>query len=74
VVPTLLVPGGHVIWTRGGSDPDRRPEVRRWFEEAGLLELSFDGAPEMYGVGVNQLAAERTASRRTLPDRLFRFL
>ena len=50
VVSTLVAPGGRVIWTRGGVDPDRRPEIRRWFEEAGVLELSFDGAPELYGV------------------------
>lgn len=44
-VPQMLVEGGFVIWTRGGSYPDRRPEVRSWFRTAGLAEVSFDGAP-----------------------------
>ena len=74
VVPSLLVPGGTVIWTRGSSDPDRRPEVRGWFEAAGLAEVSFDGAPELYGVGVNRLVSESTAMRRELPDRVFTFV
>jgi hypothetical protein len=29
-VPNLVVPRGSMIWTRGGSEPDRRSEVRRW--------------------------------------------
>src|SRR6202022_4491515 len=30
-IPSLVVPDGYVIRTRGGSGPDRRSEVRRWF-------------------------------------------
>jgi hypothetical protein len=74
VVPGLLAQGGHVIWTRGGSDPDRRPEVRSWCRSAGLAELSFDGAPEMFGVGVNQLASGLPVARRELPNSLFTFV
>lgn len=71
-VPSLLAAGGHVIWTRGGSEPDHRDEVRRWFVETGLVEVAFDGAPEPYGVGVNRLGAA-PAERRPLPRRLFTF-
>lgn len=57
-VPAMVVTGGYVIWTRGGGGPeDRRPEVRRWFTDAGMPEVSFDGPPELYGVGVNQVRA-----------------
>ena len=56
-LPHLVAPGGHVVWTRGGSSPDRRPHVRAWFRAAGLRELAFEGAPAPYGVGLNQLAA-----------------
>jgi hypothetical protein len=70
-VPAMVFPGGYVIWTRGGGRPvDRRPEVRRWFVEAGMPEVSFDGQPEPYGVGVNRV----TDHRGTLPQgRLFTF-
>ncbi len=55
-VPAMVVAGGYVLWTRGGEEAqDRRPEVRRWFIEAGMPEVSFDGPPETYGVGVNQI-------------------
>lgn len=70
-VPAMVFPGGYVIWTRGCGPPvDRRPEVRRWFIDAGMPEVSFDGEPENYGVGVNQIIA----TRGTMPDgRLFTF-
>lgn len=73
VVPSLLADGGYVIWTRGGSEPDRRPEIRRWFDDAGLREVAYDGAPEPYRVGVNRLHQRRTPMPRPLPDRLFSF-
>jgi hypothetical protein len=73
MVPTLLTATGTVIWTRGGRAPDRRPEIRRWFEAAGLAERSFDGEPDGFGVGVNQLVVAAGDAPRPLPDRLFTF-
>ena len=73
-VPALVVPGGRVLWTRGRrGDVDRRPEVRRWFVDAGLEELAYEGEPEPYGVGLNRLAAP-PATPPVLPARLFTFL
>lgn len=74
VAPALLADAGYVIWTRGGSDPDRRPEIRAWFEAAGLREVAFDGAPESFGVGVNQLVVPSQLRRTPLPRRLFAFV
>jgi hypothetical protein len=63
-VPAMVTSGGFVIWTRGGKEPDDpRPQVRRWFVEAEMPEVSFDGPPETYGVGVNRVEASR-------PDRI----
>jgi hypothetical protein len=73
VVPRLLSDDACVIWTRGASEPDRRPELRRWFRETGLAEVSFDGAPERFGVGVNRLLRPRSDTPRQLPSRLFTF-
>lgn len=74
-IPWLVSFGGFVIWTRGGSEPDRRPEIRRWFRSAGLEEVAFEGAPEPYGVGINRqlCAAVLSPADQTL-DRLFTFL
>src|SRR5690606_31482155 len=42
-VPSMVVAGGFVIWTRGGHDGegDPRADVRRWFADAGMPEVSF---------------------------------
>jgi hypothetical protein len=71
-LPLMVTVGGYVIWTRGGSAPDRRPEIRNWFVQAGLEEVAFDGAPEPFGVGLNRMTAPPSQDQR-LPDRLFSF-
>lgn len=72
-VPAMVRSGGAVIWTRGGEGPDDpRPQVRRWFIDAGMSELSFDGPPETYGVGVNRV--ERARPIEAEPARLFTFV
>lgn len=73
-VPSMIAAGGTVIWTRGWfADEDLRPAIRRWFVEAGLSELSFDGDPERFGVGV---ARNNTPLQRHQPiaTQLFRFV
>lgn len=73
-IPSMVSEGGVVIWTRGGYDgeDDPRPQVRRWFIEAGMPEMSFDGAPERYGVGVNRV--EHPRSGQLGDSRLFDFI
>lgn len=73
VIPRLLRLGGYVIWTRGASEPDRRPEIRQWFRSAGLEEVAFDGGPEPYGVGMNQQRGQPVLAHEVLSDRLFTF-
>jgi hypothetical protein len=72
-VPAMLQPGGFVIWTRGRCDgADLRPTLRRWVAETGLEEVAYDGAPELFGVGVAR-ASGAPSIGRALPDRLFTF-
>jgi hypothetical protein len=73
-LPMLLADHGFVIWTRGASDPDMRPQIREWFVGAGWNELSFDGSPEPFGVGLNQMARPTTETPQALPNPLFTFL
>jgi len=73
-VPTMLADGGTVIWTRGWlSHEDLRPAIRRWFTEAGLIEVAFDGPPERFGVGVARTDG-RDRNGSLVGGRLFRFL
>lgn len=74
-VPTMVRAGGYVIWTRGGGvvdAVDRRPEVRRAFVDAGLPEVSYDGPPETFGVGVNRV--EHALELEPTPAPLFAFI
>jgi hypothetical protein len=69
----MLTDGGRVIWTRGCfADQDLRPQIRQWFEEAGLVEVTFDSEPSGYGVGVNRKTSHQPVT--PVPDRLFSFL
>jgi len=47
-----------VIWTRGRTEPDLTPAIRRWFAERGFVELGFDGEPGSFGVGVHLLVVD----------------
>ena len=71
-VPSMLAPDGTVIWTRGRYEGnDLRPVIRRWFTDAGLLELAFDGEPERFGVGVGE--PDRRRHRPSCQQHLFTF-
>lgn len=57
-LPSLLAPGGTVIWTRGrgadGSEPVE--DVRRFFAAAGFRELALHVPPDArFRVGMHQL-------------------
>ncbi len=60
----LCAPAATVIWTRGSREPDLRSQVRQWVRIAGFEELSFDGAPEKYGVGVARMLRASQPYRR----------
>jgi Putative methyltransferase len=71
-LPSLVGPGGVVIWTRHRREPDLTPAIRRWFAAARFAEIGFDTEPGyLFGVGTHRLAG---AGRPFDPDvRLFTF-
>ena len=72
-VPAMVRPGGYVVWTRGWFEHgDLRPQVREWSVEAGLSEVSYEGAPAQYGVGLYR--CPEVAQSGPLPERLFTFI
>jgi hypothetical protein len=74
-LPGLVVGGGTVIWTRGASEPDMRPRIREWCDESGLVEVSFDGDPAPFGVGVNRKpCGPPQGPAKTFSGRLFTFV
>jgi hypothetical protein len=72
-VPSMVAPGGTVIWTRGWfANDEMRPTIRTWFAEAGLEEVSFDHEPKGYDVGVARSTVAPVD--RGSPERLFTFI
>ena len=50
--PRLCAPRATVLWTRHRREPDRTPEIRAWFAEAGFAELAFDSpGPDRFALG-----------------------
>jgi hypothetical protein len=72
-VPSLLAPGGTVIWTRGTREPDLTPRVRSWFAGAGVRETAFVAGPRPgWSVGAGVL--DGPARPLVADQRLFTFL
>jgi len=57
-LPMLCAGDAGVIWTRGPSDPDLRPAIRRWFAMHGFEEEFFLAEPDAFGVGAHRLTGE----------------
>ncbi len=56
-LPSLMAPGGAVIWTRHRLEPDMTPSIRAWFGEAGFEEVAFDTEDgTFFSVGTHRLA------------------
>jgi hypothetical protein len=58
-LPSFCAPGATVIWTRGRWEPVVVANIRRWFDQAGFAERSFE-APDgaRWSVGVDVLTTE----------------
>ena len=72
-LPSLLVAGGIVIWTRGRGDdgPDPSSAVRACLAEHGFEEMAFTGPGDArFRVGMHRLVA---AGAGPPPRRLFTF-
>jgi hypothetical protein len=73
-LPSLLAPGGEVLWTRYTTEPDITPTIRGWFAAAGFEEMAFVSHIAMrYGVGTNKLAATTTPASFEAGVTMFRF-
>ena len=71
-LPTLLAPGGTVLWTRSRHAPDLTPAMRTWQAEAGVEEVAFVTEPGYgWSVGAGVL---RGPARPLVPgQQLFTF-
>jgi len=72
-LPQLCAPGATVIWTRSRRAPDLTPTLRRWLQEARLIEHAFH-APDgvLFSVGVHRFAGVPVPL--SSPRRLFQFV
>lgn len=76
-LPSLLTPGGVVIWTRGRNDDGTDPSqlIRELFTEHGFTELSFTAPSEArFRVGAHRLENPPTNEAPLRPGiRMFAF-
>jgi hypothetical protein len=71
-LPMLCADGATIIWTRHRRPPDLTPTIRRWFREAGFVEVAFEAVPgSVASVGVERLARPPTLFEEGV--RLFSF-
>jgi hypothetical protein len=71
----LCAPGATVLWTRHRNAPDLTVAIRRWFTDAGFVEVGFDvpdGDDSYAAVGTQRLAADPLPYQPDL--RLFTFV
>jgi hypothetical protein len=55
LLPQLCAPEAVVVWTRHRRPPDRTGDIRRWFVEAGFVEVAFEApAGYRFAVGVTR--------------------
>jgi hypothetical protein len=56
-LPSLLAPGGIVVWTRFPREPALLPRIDGWFNEAGFETVALESSTEgvRYGLGVHRL-------------------
>jgi hypothetical protein len=75
-LPSLLVPGAMVIWTRGrgGHATDPSVEVAAHFADHGFEEIAFTRPPDArFRVGMHRLGTAAPTARQPTADRLFTF-
>jgi hypothetical protein len=69
----LCAPDATVIWTRTRREPDLTPRMRRWLQQAGLVEHAFHAPPGvLYSVGVHRFIG--VPQPLVASGTLFRFL
>lgn len=72
-LPQLCAAGATLIWTRSRRAPDLTPTLRRWLQEAGLVEHAFHALDEvLFSVGVHRFAGAPVPL--SAPGRLFQFV
>jgi hypothetical protein len=72
-LPGLCERQAVVIWTRHRMPPDITGTIRSWFDDAGFVEVGFDGSDDMFpiAVGVHRLVGGGQSMGE--PKRLFKF-
>ena len=73
-LPTFAAPGATVIWTRHRREPDLTVNIRRWLEEAGFENTSYDPVPDSDTLGTVGVAVFRGETAAFVEKPLFTFI
>jgi hypothetical protein len=73
-LPMFTAPTGTVLWTRHRREPDMTVNIRRWLEEAGFENTSYDPVPNSETLGTVGGAIYRGEAEPLVDDHLFTFI
>lgn len=72
-LPMFAAPGATVLWTRHRRAPDMTVNIRRWLEEAGFENTTYDEVPNSETLGTVGGAIFRGQNRPLADEHLFTF-
>jgi Putative methyltransferase len=72
-LPMFAAVGATVIWTRHRREPDMTVTIRRWLEEAGFQNTSYDPVPDSDTLGTVGVAIFRGETQPLRGEHLFTF-
>ena len=72
-LPMFAAPDATVIWTRHRREPDMTVNIRRWLEESGFENTSYDPVPDSDTIGTVGVAQFRGTTRPLRSEHLFTF-
>lgn len=73
-LPMFAAPEATVMWTRHRREPDMTVNIRRWLEESGFENTSYDPVPNSDTLGTVGVAKFRGRTQPLADEHLFTFI
>jgi hypothetical protein len=73
-LPMFAAPDSTVMWTRHRREPDMTVNIRRWLEESGFENTSYDPVPDSDTLGTVGVARFRGRTQPLIDEHLFTFI
>jgi hypothetical protein len=71
---SVVATGGSVVWTRHRRPPDQTPAIRRWFDEDGFEEVTFEAVAGSLATVARHRRRDGGPLPADVPPRVFAFV